>query len=85
MTYSDVHTRHCCKYHGCKYGDYDCSVAYRGKLQEFECESCIEDRLSVKDTLKWMYDYFNRLENDSKLPDEYRPLYDELLKLKIIE
>lgn len=36
----DVHTEHCCIYHGCKYGDYDC-VVWRGyKPQSYPCETC---------------------------------------------
>ena len=57
----------------------------RDKLQEFECEWCIEDRVTIKNNLAWTYDYLNRLAQDSKLPEKYRPIYDELLKLKILE
>jgi hypothetical protein len=38
--YKDVHTEHCCKIHGCKYGDSDCSVAMGTKKQSHPCESC---------------------------------------------
>lgn len=40
----DVHTRHCCSIHGCKYGDDDCTVFHMGALQEHECEVCSETR-----------------------------------------
>lgn len=46
----DVHTEHCCKVHGCKYGyDFDpeynrCSVTNGHKLQSRLCEYCIELR-----------------------------------------
>lgn len=37
----DVHTRHCCYQHGCKYGDKDCTVLVHGlKAQEGPCEYC---------------------------------------------
>ena len=37
-----VHQRHCCKKHGCKYGDTDCPV-YKGNFeQDHECEECDE-------------------------------------------
>lgn len=36
----DVHTRHCCKWHGCKYGDGDCTVIVQPKSQEGPCEEC---------------------------------------------
>lgn len=41
----DVHTAHCCKWHGCKYGWGDsireakCTVL-QGAPQEFPCETC---------------------------------------------
>ena len=35
-----VHATHCCKWHGCKYGDPDCPV-YNGEVeQEYLCEDC---------------------------------------------
>lgn len=37
---TDVHTEHCCKIHGCKYGDKDCTVVNELKIQSFPCESC---------------------------------------------
>jgi hypothetical protein len=36
----DVHTEHCCKLHGCKYGDDDCPVATGKKRQSHTCQSC---------------------------------------------
>ncbi len=50
----DVHTEHCCKYHGCKYGNDDkdlmgnlgrtdfCTVTTKQKIQSYPCESCRE-------------------------------------------
>jgi hypothetical protein len=37
----DVHTEHCCRFHGCKYGNRDgqCSVV-KGALQSYPCENC---------------------------------------------
>lgn len=36
-----VHTRHCCRIHGCKYGEENsCAVWLGYKSQEFSCESC---------------------------------------------
>ena len=38
-----VHVTHCCKWHGCKYGDPDCPV-FNGEVeQEYLCEYCYED------------------------------------------
>jgi hypothetical protein len=35
-----VHATHCCKWHGCKYGDPDCPVANGEVEQEYPCEDC---------------------------------------------
>ena len=37
----DVHTEHCCREHGCKYGDGgNCTVMSGQKTQSFACEVC---------------------------------------------
>lgn len=38
-----VHITHCCKWHGCKYGDPDCPVVVGIVKQEYLCERCNED------------------------------------------
>ena len=35
-----VHATHCCKWHGCKYGDPDCPVVSGEVEQEYLCEDC---------------------------------------------
>lgn len=36
-----VHTKHCCREHGCKYGEEDSCVVWLGmKSQEGPCEIC---------------------------------------------
>ena len=38
-----VHLRHCCKKHGCKYGDDDCPVAFGDYEPEQDlCQYCVE-------------------------------------------
>lgn len=37
-----VHVTHCCKWHGCKYGDPDCPVASGEIKQEYLCDYCDE-------------------------------------------
>lgn len=37
-----THEDHCCKIHGCKYGDEDCPVAAGVLAQAFPCEDCPE-------------------------------------------
>ncbi len=41
-----VHDNHCCKHHGCKYGDPRCPVEF-GSADGVECESCYEDEQEV--------------------------------------
>ena len=36
----DVHTEHCCVYHGCKYSDPKCPVKRGIKAQSYPCELC---------------------------------------------
>lgn len=38
-----VHIEHCCKWHGCKYGDENCPVANGTEEQAYICEYCYED------------------------------------------
>ena len=38
-----VHISHCCKWHGCKYGDPDCPVSSGKVKQEYLCEYCYEE------------------------------------------
>jgi len=42
-----VHATHCCKWHGCKYGDKDCPVVLGVIEQEYLCEDCSEDLREV--------------------------------------
>ena len=48
MEFKDVHDRHCCKVHGCKYCDPNCTVEF-GPYDGILCESCQNDRDSFKD------------------------------------
>lgn len=40
-----IHTRDCCRVHGCKYGDSDCPVYLGFASQEFACEYCGEGNI----------------------------------------
>jgi hypothetical protein len=42
----DVHTEHCCKEHGCKYGNTDCTVEFGGLKQSCPCEMCNEENMN---------------------------------------
>lgn len=41
---SDVHTGHCCLVHGCKYGNFECTVVTEKVQQEYPCEGCSDPR-----------------------------------------
>jgi hypothetical protein len=43
MTNYGAHPTHCCKWHGCKYGDPDCPVVTGKVKQLYLCEDCYED------------------------------------------
>ena len=43
MINTNVHITHCCKWHGCKYGDPDCPVVLELARQEYICEECNDD------------------------------------------
>lgn len=40
----DIHTEHCCKYHGCKFGNVKgfCTVMNGTNDQSYSCEECGE-------------------------------------------
>jgi hypothetical protein len=40
MSTKCVHTEHCCREHGCKYGQENCPVVLGDKVQSYKCEDC---------------------------------------------
>lgn len=44
------HMHHCCRKHGCKYGDHDCPVADGSSEQKFPCDLCNDEGVA-KDIL----------------------------------
>jgi mannose-6-phosphate isomerase len=44
----DVHTEHCCIFHGCKYGDNDCTVTTKLAAQSHPCEDCGYDGIDIR-------------------------------------
>jgi hypothetical protein len=46
------HGRHCCKKHGCKYGDDDCPVVLGKEKQEFKQECCDFENRLLKNSLE---------------------------------
>ena len=62
----DVHTAHCCKWHGCNYGKKNCTVR-AGAPQEYPCEVCYwawEGYLKVKQFDPEWIEYITRWKND---------------------
>lgn len=61
-----VHTEHCCRIDGCKYGDIDCPVYLGYKCQSFLCEQCTDSfdeltwSMTLKDLPKVRFDEFKR-------------------------
>lgn len=45
----DVHTEHCCIFHGCKYGkDETCTVMTKMAPQSYRCELCESDGIDIR-------------------------------------
>lgn len=63
----DVHTEHCCIWHGCCYGSEDCTVKSENKKQSYPCEQCEYDaeQLRLMRNMNSIYvDYLDRVFND---------------------
>lgn len=70
-----VHAAHCCKWHGCKYGDPDCPVVLGKVEQEYLCENCstvLEDEAyykrmvhEVDEIKKWWRAKKNEIKDES--------------------
>ena len=52
MSNVGVHASHCCKTHGCKYGDNDCPVVSGEVEAKYSCEDCDQDRLMAESAMK---------------------------------
>lgn len=71
-----VHTEHCCRIHGCKYGDLNCPVYIGCKCQSFLCEQCTDsfDESTWSMTLKDLPKVpFKEFERRRKAADIYSP------------
>ena len=52
----NVHTEHCCEYHGCKYCEPDCPVENGIQEQSYSCEFCNDIDISfTRDEIKVMF------------------------------
>lgn len=57
----DVHTRHCCKLHGCKYGEDEyCTVLITSrKGLTGSCQTCFDDQRPLFDEYDDKYDSYD--------------------------
>jgi hypothetical protein len=70
-----VHETHCCKKHGCKYGNIDCPVVLKLIPQKYTCEEddqdpCLEER-----------DYYSELRAMGYSSDQCLELSEYIVKL----
>lgn len=63
MKTKNVHTEHCCKQHGCKYGEEDCSVSNGILEQSYKCEMCDYDLEEAQKRCKY---YFSLLSDEER-------------------
>lgn len=60
MTEKDVHTKHCCIMHGCKYYHDYCPVEKAKKKQSYPCEWCMEEWDENEEIAYLMNEMFNK-------------------------
>ena len=60
-----AHPTHCCKWHGCKYGDPDCPVVTGKVKQVYLCEDCYES-LKEEDYYRWVVKIINEIKEFEK-------------------
>jgi hypothetical protein len=65
-----VHEAHCCKKHGCKYGEADCPVVLGTHKQRYACEQCEYEAMELVEQARL-------LAND---PEAFLALLDAVLK-----
>lgn len=61
----DVHTEHCCTFHGCKYNDPYCTVVNDLRPQSGPCEECGLE-------LEGFYGEADRREAAARWPNDWR-------------
>jgi hypothetical protein len=51
----ETHVTHCCKLHGCKYGDKDCPVENGELEQKYLCEYCSMDNITSLEEMNGVF------------------------------
>lgn len=67
-----VHTEHCCRVHGCKYGDDGCPVWLGHKSQSHPCESC--EVFDLNDVPKIRISEFKK--RNDQFDEKYEEVYE---------
>ena len=70
-----THASHCCKQHGCKYGDENCPVEHGVVEQQYPCESCDYEEKYRNEALDAAWD---RISKDIHMFDYPRFSWEEL-------
>lgn len=65
MDKTGVHAAHCCKEHGCKYGDNDCPVVSGEVEQKNPCQDCC--RIFNDNPYQKVIDIFNEIDLTSQI------------------
>ncbi len=74
MSNDGVHAAHCCRLHGCKYGDEDCPVASGAIKQEYTCEDCDYDLEDCDPKREGTAETLELIELLNKVRETYRSL-----------
>ena len=69
-----THARHCCKKHGCKYGDEDCPVQFGHIIQDYPCEWCNDPHELYMDAVKEMCECSLDLNMDKVIKEKLEKL-----------
>jgi len=79
MTTKDVHTRHCCVIHGCKYNEDDtCTVMTCDGRQETACHDCDHEGITIQALVAEFEKIVSCPSNSWPTPTERREFLDQL-------
>lgn len=81
----DVHSRHCCIHHGCKYGDPLCTVTNEKEMQEYLCEDCYYVIENINTNMIEVYQYYDMRHRRGQLKQYEKEFYACLLKVMLIK
>lgn len=80
----DVHTEHCCRQHGCKYGDADCTVELGIVSQSHPCEHCDDGWSTGEPTEPGHYWFYGWVHGEHRKTDHHgKPHKPEFRYVKV--